>query len=75
MFTHDDYLKLRDELSKIEAELAEETADGRFRIELYPDGLKLEVRTPSGTNDIVHNLYLKKEHALFLMDYIAKVFK
>lgn len=74
MSLHDEYLKLRVELHKVETELSDRTPDGMFRIEVIPDGIKLETRTPSGTNDIVHNLYLNREQALFLMAYIAKVF-
>lgn len=69
---HDKYIKLRNEFNELEKTLYISEKDISCRI--HPDGLQIETRTPSGTNDIVHSLYLTKEQALFVRDYVNEIF-
>jgi len=72
MSLHDDYLKLRGELNKIETELSETGPNG-FNITITPRGIRLETRTPSGISDIVHTIFIDIIQARFLVAYIQRV--
>lgn len=74
MSLHDKFLEEKQKLAGIEHELCTYVAEASIGMFIHPDGMKIETRSPGGSGDVVHSIYLNKKQIHCLRDYIERVF-
>lgn len=72
MNLHDKFKQAQTELGILESGLSKDGPN--MHMSITTEGMRIETRSPSGSGDIVHHLYLTSRQAVWLHDYIASVF-
>lgn len=74
MSLHEKWLKLAQEADNNKSSLYEDIPEVSMRLMVTAEGMKIETRSPSGSGDIVHHMYLTTKQAYYLRNYIERVF-
>jgi hypothetical protein len=67
------YKEERDKFLRMESNFCSPVVHGVW-CQIHPHGMKIETRSPGGSGDVVHNLYLTDKQALAVHKFIQEFF-